>query len=54
MPAARNDRPSLGFSDELDTLDTAEFAAPRKASKSSPETARKAAEATGFRSRENR
>lgn len=51
--SAKNERPSLGFSGELDTLDLAEFAISKpKASKPEPETARKAAEAAGFQSRE--
>ncbi len=49
----KNERPSLGFGGELDGLDLAEFATSKpKASKPEPETARKAAEAAGFRSRE--
>src|SRR4051812_37988904 len=54
MSGTKNDRPSLGFSDELDALDPAEFTASKKAHKPAPETVRKAAEAAGFRSRENR
>ena len=54
MSATKNDRPSLGFGDELDALDLTEFAASKKAQKPAPETIRKAAEAAGFRSRENR
>lgn len=52
--SAKNDRPSLGFSDELDTLDSAEFATPKRVPKPGAETARQAAEAAGFRSRESR
>lgn len=55
MTATKNDRPPLGFSDELDALDSAEFAPSKpKAPKPEPETARRAAEAAGFRSRESR
>lgn len=53
--SAKNNRPSLGFSDELDALDPAEFVTPKpKTPKPEPDTARKAAEASGFRSRESR
>lgn len=47
-------RPSLGFGNELDALDQAEFAPKSKSAKPAPETSRKAAEAAGFRSREAR
>lgn len=49
------ERASLGFGGELDALDLAEFATPKpRVIKPEPETARKAAEAAGFRSRESR
>ncbi|MDP4026607.1 stability/partitioning determinant [Methylobacterium sp. NEAU 140] len=48
------ERASLGFGDELDNLDPAEFAKPKRPAndKPKPEEARRAAEAAGFRSRE--
>lgn len=50
---ASQGRPSLGFGDELDGFNPAEWAAPKpQAAKPAPEEARKAAEAAGFRSRE--
>lgn len=53
MPS-KTDRPSLGFGDDLDAFDPAEFTSTKpKAPKPAPETSRKAAEAVGFRSRES-
>lgn len=43
-------RPSLGFSDELDDLDS--VPAPTRDARPNPADLRRAAEATGFRSRE--
>ncbi|WP_182180632.1 stability/partitioning determinant [Methylobacterium radiotolerans] len=55
MTTAKNDRPSLGFGGELDGIDLANFPSSKaKAPKPKPETARIAAEAAGFRSRESR
>ena len=46
-------RPPLGFADELDGFDPAEWAKPQaQTPKPAPEETRKAAEAAGFRSRE--
>lgn len=45
-------RPSLGFGDELDSLDQLKFAPKPKSAKPAPEATRKAAEAAGFHSRE--
>ncbi|GLS46948.1 stability/partitioning determinant [Methylobacterium brachythecii] len=50
---APTNRPSLGFGDELESLDAIEFAKPKSATRPSPEATRQAAEATGFRSRES-
>lgn len=48
------ERASLGFGGELDDLDPAAFAKPKRSAngKPKPEEARKAAEAAGFHSRE--
>jgi hypothetical protein len=47
------ERASLGFGDELESLDPAVWAKPKPAApKPAPDVARKAAEAAGFRSRE--
>ena len=55
MTAAKNDRPSLGFGDELEGLDLANFSSSKpKAPKPELDITRIAAEAAGFRSRENR
>lgn len=45
-------RPSLGFGDELEALNSVEFKPKAKAAKPEPQIARKAAEDAGFRSRE--
>lgn len=45
-------RPSLGFGDELEALDSVEFKSKAKTTKPEPQVARKAAEDAGFRSRE--
>ena len=50
--SAKTARPSLGFGDDLDAFDPAEFTPAKKAPRPAPETSRKAAEAAGFRSRE--
>lgn len=53
MMSASQGRPSLGFGDELDGFNPAEWVAPKPhAAKPAPEEARKVAEAAGFRSRE--
>lgn len=46
-------RANLGFSDELETFDPTEWQPkPKKAPQTAPDAAQKAAEATGFKSRE--
>lgn len=53
MSTIARDRPSLGFGDELDDFDPAAWAEPKAhTTKLAPEETRKAAEASGFRSRE--